>query len=342
MITIKEIAELAGVSRGTVDRVINNRGSVHPHTELVIKNIIKKYDYHPNKTGVALAAQKKKYTIGVIFFDPNKNNPFFKDVMKGVDYQTEQLRNYGCKILVRRTSFNAQSQLDAITELLNENIQGLIITPYNASEIANRINQLSHMGIPTITVNTDICCDRLLYFGSNYYTCGCIAGGLIALITGGHAKIGIITGSSFVLCHTERIAGFLNTINNTYPHIHISFIIENGDDDTKSYLNTLRALHLHPEVDALFFAAAGVAGGCKAVEKLSLKRKIKIIAFDQTASTIELVKKGIISATIDQQPFLQGSEPIKLMFNYLTMGELPPEKQLYTEASIKIKENLQL
>lgn len=340
MITIKEIAELAGVSRGTVDRVVNNRGSVHPSTELTIKKIIEKYDYRPNKTGVALAAQKKKYTIGVIFFDPDKNNPFFTDVMKGVAYQKEQLRSYGCKILVRRTSFSAQSQLDAIAELLNEEIQGLIITPYNAPEIASRINQLSQMGIPTITVNTDIACDRILYYGSNYYNCGRIAGGLISLITGGQAKIGIITGSPYVLCHTERIAGFIDTIQNSYPDIHISFIIENDDSDTKSYLNTYHALRSHPEVDALFFAAAGVSGGCKAVEKLSLERKIKIIAFDLTASTIELVKRGIISAAIDQQPFLQGSEPIKLMFDHLTIGELPTDKQLYTEASIKIKENL--
>ena len=66
MATIKEIAERAGVSRGTVDRVLNNRGAVCAETEERIRAIIKELDYKPNKAGMALAAQKKKYLIGII------------------------------------------------------------------------------------------------------------------------------------------------------------------------------------------------------------------------------------------------------------------------------------
>ena len=63
MATIKEIAELAGVSRGTVDRVLNNRGAVNADTREKILEIAKLLDYQPNKAGVALAAQKKSWTI---------------------------------------------------------------------------------------------------------------------------------------------------------------------------------------------------------------------------------------------------------------------------------------
>ena len=59
MATIKEIAELAGVSRGTVDRVLNNRGSVNPRTARKILEIAQALDYKPNKAGIVLAAQKK-------------------------------------------------------------------------------------------------------------------------------------------------------------------------------------------------------------------------------------------------------------------------------------------
>ena len=60
MATIKEIAELAGVSRGTVDRVLNKRGAVNPKTEAKILEIAKALDYKPNRAGIVLAAQKKK------------------------------------------------------------------------------------------------------------------------------------------------------------------------------------------------------------------------------------------------------------------------------------------
>lgn len=57
MATIKEIAALAGVSRGTVDRVLNNRGAVNPITAEKVREIAKALDYKPNKAGLVLAAQ---------------------------------------------------------------------------------------------------------------------------------------------------------------------------------------------------------------------------------------------------------------------------------------------
>lgn len=67
--TIKDIAALAGVSRGTVDRVLNNRGSVNPATAEKINEIAKALDYKPNKAGLALAAQKKE--------TKTRRSPFF-------------------------------------------------------------------------------------------------------------------------------------------------------------------------------------------------------------------------------------------------------------------------
>ncbi|MDE6961557.1 MAG: LacI family transcriptional regulator, partial [Lachnospiraceae bacterium] len=78
--TIKDIADLAGVSRGTVDRVLNNRGAVSPETAEKVLEIVRALDYRPNKAGIALAAQKKKYRIGVILF--SEHNPFFDEVME--------------------------------------------------------------------------------------------------------------------------------------------------------------------------------------------------------------------------------------------------------------------
>lgn len=68
MATIKEIAALAGVSRGTVDRVLNHRGSVNPATAERIEKIARELDYKPNVAGLVLAAQKKKLKLGVILF----------------------------------------------------------------------------------------------------------------------------------------------------------------------------------------------------------------------------------------------------------------------------------
>ena len=60
MATMKEIAQLAGVSRGTVDRVLNHRGAVNDDTRKKVLEIAELLKYQPNKAGIALAALKKK------------------------------------------------------------------------------------------------------------------------------------------------------------------------------------------------------------------------------------------------------------------------------------------
>lgn len=337
MTTIKDIADLAGVSRGTVDRVLNNRGSVNPQTAEKIMDIVRALDYRPNKAGTALAAQKKKFKIGVILF--SENNPFFDEVMTGVSAKAAELEDYGITTLTRRVEFDVDAQLAAIDDLLSEGIHGLMLAPYNHMRIQEKIDELMNRQIPVVTVNTDIDGSRrLAYVGSDYFRGGCTAAGLLALMTDGQVKLGIITGSANVLCHSERIRGLKHILEESYPRIQIMEILENHDDEFESYALTRSLLERFPEIDALFFAAAGVYGGCKAV--LESGRHPKIITFDEVPTTLEMLRRGVISATISQQPFRQGSHSLDILFEYLTSGVLPEAELNYVEHSIKIRENI--
>ena len=218
MATIKQIAELAGVSRGTVDRVLNHRGSVNKKTEQKILDIAEKLNYKPNKAGLALAAQKKQLKIGVILF--NEKNPFFDEVLEGIQKKAEEMDFYGCDFAIRRVEMDAKAQVEAMEELRQENISGLILSAFNDAQIAVKINELAEAEIPVVTVNTDIeGTKRFAYVGSDYFECGRTAGGLMGLIIQGSAKLGIITGSSQVLCHTRRIEGFQEVVEKKYPGI---------------------------------------------------------------------------------------------------------------------------
>ncbi|MDD7178021.1 MAG: substrate-binding domain-containing protein [Lachnospiraceae bacterium] len=337
MTTLKEIADLAGVSRGTVDRVLNHRGSVNPKTAEKVMSIVQALNYQPNRAGTALAAQKKKNKIGVIVF--GRSNPFFDEVMRGVRAKSDELQSYGITTIIRRVDFNVHAQLRAIDELVEEGMNGLVLAPYNDSAICERINELVASDIPVVTINTDIeGSNRMAYVGSDYFRGGCIAAGLFALSTSGDISLGIITGSSSVLCHTERIRGLERTLAESYPNIHVNGIVENHDDEIESYTATRQLLADHPETDALFFTAAGIYGGCKAVTESGLHPRI--ITFDEVPTTLELIKKGTVLATISQQPYKQGYRSLDILFEYLTSGILPENELQYVEHSILIRENL--
>ncbi len=339
MATIKEIAALAGVSRGTVDRVLNNRGSVNPATAEKINEIAKALDYKPNKAGLALAAQKKKLKLGVILF--STDNPFFADVLKGVTEKAEDLAGYSCTVLVKQIPINVDAQLNAIDELLSEEVNGIALAPHNDDRIRVRINELHEQGIPVVTLNTDIeNSRRIAYVGSNYTKSGATAAGLLKRMTHGAVSIGIITGSSDILCHTERIAGFTDTLQSEQERMHIVSIIETQDDEIESYEQTLRLLKEHPEINALFFAAGGVYGGCRAITSLGMADKLCVIAFDKADTTEQFLREGVLSAVICQQPRIQGKKPLDLLFTYLTSGELPEKEYNYTAVDIRILENI--
>lgn len=339
MATIKEIAAMAGVSRGTVDRVLNHRGSVNPSTAEKIERIAKELDYRPNVAGLVLAAQKRRLKLGVILFSPE--NPFYIDVLAGVNDKAEELSGYNCSVLVKEISFGVEEQLAAIDELVAEEVNGIALAPYNDERIRRRINELFDLGIPVVTLNTDIeNSSRIAYVGSNYTKSGATAAGLMHLMTHGQIHIGIVTGSSNILCHTERIAGFTKTLKPYRDSIHITDIIEVHDDEIESYEKTAKLLTEHPEINALYFAAGGVYGGCRSVKALGRQKDMCIIAYDMVPTTRELMKKGTIAAVICQQPRHQGSKPLALLFTYLTTGELPEKEQNFVAVDIRIKENL--
>jgi len=342
MATMKEIAKLAGVSRGTVDRVLNNRGSVNQETEKSIREIAKSLNYSPNIAGKNLAVRKKKLKFGFILFATADSNNFFADVVYGIKDRAAALSDFGVSVEICESGMDhPNQQIKSIDELIGLGINGLAITPMNDPIVAKKLKELSESGIPVVTSNSDLKdCGRLAYVGSNYYKSGETAAGLMNLITNGTAKIGIISGSAHVLCHSERVAGFTDCIASSFPNLVIVNNVVNNDNDEVSFKVTHDMLEKNPEIDALYLTAAGVSGACRAVSGLGLAGKLSIVSFDATPSTCKLLRDGVITATIAQQPRIQGAMPLDILLDYLGMGTLPEKELNYTEIEIIIKESL--
>ena len=342
MPTIKEIAMLAGVSRGTVDRVLNKRGSVNPHKARKVLEIANALNYTPNLAGKTLAVKKKQLKFGYILFSSTSSNPFFLDVVDGINCRAAELSEYGVSVEIRYSAIDGPDlQVKLIGELMDDGIAGLAITPINHRLVIERIKQITGGGFPVVTVNSDIPdCGRIAYVGSDYFKSGETAAGIMNQICAGRARVGIVTGSPLVLCHSERVAGFKRRIADAYPGIEIVDTVVNHDDDIKSFVATTQLLKSHPEIDALFLAAAGVVGACRAVYDSGLKGKIKVISYDTTAPERELINSGAIAASITQEPFEQGAKPLSILLDYVGMGIKPDREIYHTALGITIKENL--
>lgn len=340
MPTIKEIAQIAGVSRGTVDRVLNNRGSVNPETAERVLNVVNALKYTPNLAGKRLAISKKQLRFGYVLFD-TATNPFFKDVVAGIDARRVAFSDYGIRIDIRYTEISSpESQVTALNDLLKKGLDGLAITAINHPLVIAKLKEIAAAGIPIVTANSDIPdCGRIAYVGSDDYKCGQVAGGMMRLVCPGRINLGIIIGSPWILCDEKRVLGFMDRIQND-PRFTLIDTIVNNSDDIESYSKTKKLLEEHPDINALYLSAAGVAGACRAVSEVGLKGKIKVISHDTIPSTCSLIEDGSIIATIEQQPFVQGTKPLDILLDYLGMGISPEKEVFHTKIEIKILENL--
>lgn len=339
MATIKQISELSGVSRGTVDRVLNGRGHVSPEKERLVRSIAEQVGYKPNRAGKALAARKKSYIISVLL--ASEGNPFFSEVISGVHAAERELHDYGVKVVLRTLKgYDVDAQITALTEM-GADSSALIFNPINTPEVAGKINELAARGVQVYTLNTDIeNCRRLCYVGSDYFEGGRIACGMLGLMTGGVANVGILTGSVHILGHKQRIDGFLDVMYKKYPKFRFLSIMETQDDDMIGFESTRKMLTDHPEIDTIFLVAAGIYGVCRAVQSFLPGRRLHIVSFDHIPQTEELMRAGLIHATICQQPFAQGYEAVKLAFNSLMSGAPPKKQQFIVKNDIRILENL--
>ncbi|MCR5627737.1 MAG: substrate-binding domain-containing protein [Lachnospiraceae bacterium] len=336
--TIKQIAEEAGVSRGTVDRVLNKRGSVNKETAEKIKKVARKLGYKPNIAGRALAAKKKKYTIGVILC--SEGIEFFDDVLHGISVATDEVKDYGIHLKIRTMKgYDALYQLRLIRELEEEDINFLIINAINDKMIKAAIDGLKEKDINVITINTDIeGSSRLCYVGSDYLASGETAAGVLGLITGGNARVAIAGGSAQILGHLERCEGFKKALER-YDNMEIVCAFCTEDEDERGYDEMKKALKEHPEINAVYIGAAGHNGVCKAILEEG-RNDIAVVGSDLPPSVKKLIQNGSVKATICQQPYTQGYKAVVTAMRYLVNGLYPEKDKYIMKNEIKIFENL--
>lgn len=323
-ITIKEIAQLAGTSRGTVDRVLNNRGNVAKELADKIKIIAKEHNYEVNPLAKALVNSNKKFKIGIII--NSIENDFFYRIKKGMLNEVEKYNYCSIELFIKELKgYLVSDQSKAIDEMLEKNVDGLIVNPINDCAIINKINNLS---IPVVMINNKIEAKKLAYIGCDYEESGRICADLLNLIAKPNDNVLLIIGTFSMLGHSERVKGFKDVAKN----VNIIDVLENKDDDNVSYNLIYDFLNKNENINSVCFLSAGVAGGLKAIA--DSKKDLKIITVDEQESVLTALKEKKVVGTITQQPYKQGAVSVRVLFNYLLKKEEPENDCIFTRNNL--------
>ena len=128
MVKLDDVAKLAGVSKGTASRVLNNRGYISQQTRERIEAAVKELNYYPNENARNLL-KRRSGMIGVVV--PTITYPYYSEM---ISFLEKFLKASGYKILLCNTSFSSGASQDYIKLLNNNRVDGAIIFNYKLTE----------------------------------------------------------------------------------------------------------------------------------------------------------------------------------------------------------------
>ena len=317
-LTINDIAKLAGVSKTTVSRVINNKPDVNFEVRSRVKKIIIENGYHPNAAAVAIAKQRS-YTIAMVIpyeFDYILANSYYTELIYTIIHRLEQRGYY---LLF---AFPSKERYMEIAK--QSRVEGFIILTSNLMQ-NDVFKYLIDNELPCVSVANIVSFDIPTFDINN------VAAGKMAtdyLISKGHRKIAYIYNNQFN-GFVDRQIGYQQALREAKIHYHKEYVINIDTSDMKGGFNAMQHIIQMKDIPTAIiccndFTAQGVIKAC-ANAQLVIPDDISLLSFDNIASNHFLVPK---LTTVDQAAIPKAELAIDMLLSYIEKGTKPLSVEL--------------
>ncbi len=311
---IQKIAELAGVSKTTVSRVINNRPDVNPETRKKVEEIIEDLGYYPNAIARAFSRQKSM-SIGLVF--PNDesrpfSNPYYAELMRGILGEAREkhyrvilsyLQNGDCFLLAR------QKIVDGL----------LVLTP--GSDHKAKLAQLLELGIPLVSTSRVPGLKNLHYVAVDEFGASCEI--IRYLISLGHRRIGFISGPKTLFSSGSRLRGYRAALKKAGIPCDPG-LVAFGDTSAESGERVMgQFLDGGKQMTAVFAGSDMMAIGAKhAIEARGMRvpEDISLVSSDAT-DMADYLETPL--TTLEQPTFQRGSQAARMLIDMIEGRPVP-------------------
>lgn len=339
MVTMKKISEIAGVSRGTVDRALHNRPGIKPEVRERILAIAKELNYSPNPIAKALQSTSGSTTIGVVMGE--LVGRFHHQIYESMLLARDNFKSSGINVIpVFIEELAPQAQVEAVMKLVDKGIDGLAIIPIDSIEIKELIGDLVAKDIPVVTFNTDIIgSDRLCFVGQDHELAGKVAGDLMGKVCKRDGDILINFGRTTTLAHVQRTTSFKMLLEDRYKNLNIAKTIVSYDNEDIAYKLVYDYLRKNPDVAGVYSVTATV-GSTQAIIDAGLEGKVHHICHDVVPELLAILKThDAVDFMIGQSPQKQVLYAVKILADYLMFGKEPEKENINIAIDIRIRDN---
>jgi LacI family transcriptional regulator len=342
-IRIKDIAEKAGVSTGTVDRVLHERGNVAPDVKQRVMEVMEEMVFERNIIASTLA-YNRTWRIATLMPDPTLD-PYWAQPNKGIEQAFKTLKHYGVTLETYYFDFFKHSAfMEKANQLVANPPDAVLFAPVFMKESVDLLKKCESLQIPNVMINTNIeNTNSLAYIGQDSFQSGVLAGRLL--------HFGLNEGESALLLNLEvgshnaqhlidKERGFREYFSR-FPEQQIDILkadFENFLDkkQLKTFLEDL--LTAHPRLQGIFFTNSRAYLAIDCMPK-AIVQKIKIVGFDLIEPNLYHLRRNNIDFLINQNPTEQGYLGVITIFNHLVKKQ-PIEKYQFLPLDIVVTENV--
>ncbi|MCB0565826.1 MAG: LacI family DNA-binding transcriptional regulator [Phaeodactylibacter sp.] len=278
-VSLKDIADVVGVSASLVSYVLNNKGKenrVSEETAKKIREVAEELNYQPNQIARSLKS-KRSQSIGLIVADIS--NPFFSNMARTIEDEAHS-SNY--TVIFGSSDENSTKLKKVLDFLTTRQVDGFIIAPTEGCK--ETVAELSKQKIPFVLI------DR--YFedlSTNYVIIDNFQASMDAvdhLLKRGHTRIGLVAYRSELIHFRNRIRGYKEALKKAGVDPGLEFIKEVSYAAFEEEMKTaVRELIYEDKAEAIFFCTNTLAiEGLKQIFSLGRKvpEEIDVVAFDQS------------------------------------------------------------
>lgn len=343
-VTITDVARLAGVSKGTVDRVLHKRGEVSKKSAEKVEKAIKELGYAPNLYASLLATKKEHLLICIL--PKYKNGDYWEMVYNGCYKGGENVSHLGIKVEVL---FYDQYDINEFKEVCSKSIEknpsGVILPPFFKNETLSFVQELTAAGIPYVYIDSKLEEESYTaYFGLPMLKSGYLCANLLTMrkkkeevddvaivrITRDRARQSDPT--------IDRRAGFTDYMKENFPdaRLHNIFIDPNDPKAAEAVLDSF--FYEHPSVKYIVMFSSRIHLISKYLEEHPLEERI-VIGFDNLNKNIEALKKGTVTMLISQHTENQSMKAVVLLAEIIILHKTVSVRDNFMHMDILTKFN---
>jgi len=289
-VRIGDIMRETGLSRATVDRVINGREGVHPKTRAIVEDAL-----HRLGTPVDKNSSSESPPIDFVL---RVGRGMLRQLQSTIEVEASASTVYDMY------QKDEGEMLELVRKLCGDSSRALVLTARNTELMIAELISARQRGKTVVALISDLASDaRDAFVGIDNRAAGQAAAFLIGRALGDRPTIvGIVVGDHTYRCHEDREIGFRAALRNLFPKVILGGEAQGEDDPKKTQDAVVRLIKEQPAISAIYNVGGGNLGLFRAVQETGHEKDLMIVAHETNSTTVPILLAGIFDYLIAQDP----------------------------------------